>query len=147
MPGSDHASGTLTKGDIYDAVRQALDDAGTRDSEYAVPDGGFNLGSNPSGENGGSGNGLQSAVDRFTNDLEGSSDGLMGYVDSIDSLNLPASIGDKSSWSATLPVLGDVTINLSGFDTPVWAFRSLCLAILIVGAWFAMIRIIRSGVA
>jgi hypothetical protein len=147
MPGSDHASGTLTKGDIYDAVKQALDDAGTRDSEFGVPDGSFGFGSSTSGENGSAGNGLQSAVDRFTNDLSGGSDGLMGYVDSIDSLDLPTSIGDKSSWSFTLPVLGDINIDLSGFDTPVYAFRSLCLALGIVGTWFAMVKIIRSGIA
>jgi hypothetical protein len=71
----------------------------------------------------------------------------MQKVDAIDSLTLPTSIGDKSSWAVTLPVLGNLTIDLSTFDGPVWAFRSLCLAILVVGAWFAMIKIIRSGVA
>ena len=137
----------ITNQDIYNDVKQALDDAGNRDTEYIVPNGGFGFGSDPGGENGSAGNGLQSAVNRFTNDLSGSGDGLMQKVDAIDSLTLPTSIGDKSSWAVTLPVLGNLTIDLSTFDGPVWAFRSLCLAILVVGAWFAMIKIIRSGVA
>jgi hypothetical protein len=156
-PPSNNPGTTVTNGgttgsgisnqDIYNDVKQALDDAGNRDTTLNAADGTFGFGSDPGGENGSGGNGLQSAVDRFTNDMTGSSDGLMEKVDSIDSLNLPGSIGDKSSWSATLPVLGDVTINLSGFDTPVSVFRSLCLAVLVVGAWFGMIRIIRSGIA
>jgi hypothetical protein len=137
----------ITNQDIYNDVKQALDDAGTRDSEFAVADGGFGFGSDPGGENGSAGSSLQSAVDRFTNDLSGSGDGLMEKVDAIDSLSLPTSIGDKSSWAVSLPVLGDLTIDLSTFDGPVWAFRSLCLGVLVVGAWFAIVKIVRSGVA
>lgn len=137
----------ITNQDIYNDVKQALDDAGTRDSEFGVPNGGFTYGNNPGGENGSAGNGLQDAVDRFTNDLNGTSDGLMGAVDSIDSLDLPTSIGDKSSWNFSLPVLGEITIDLSTFDTPVSAFRILCLAVLLIGAWFAMVKIVRSGIA
>jgi hypothetical protein len=137
----------ISNQDIYNDVKQALNDAGTVDSDFISPNGGFAYGNNPDGEGSGAGNGLQSAVNRFTDDLSGSSDGLMGYVDNIDSLNLPTSIGDKGSWDLTLPVLGELTVDTSAFDTPVAAFRALCLAVLIVGAWFAMIRIIRSGVA
>ena len=137
----------ISNQDIYNDVKQALDDAGNRDSTFTTPNGGFGFGNDPGGENGSAGNGLQSAVDRFTNDLSGSGDGLMEKVDAIDSLSLPTSIGDKSSWAVSLPVLGDLTIDLSTFDGPVWAFRSLCLAILVVGAWFAIVKIVRSGVA
>lgn len=137
----------ISNQDIYNDVKQALDDAGTRDSHFGAPNGSFGFGTGPGGENGTAGNDLQSAVDRFTNDLSGAHDGLMGYVDSIDSLDLPTGIGEKKTWNATLPVLGDIVIDATPYDGPVWAFRSLCLAILIVCAWFAMIRIIRSGVA
>jgi hypothetical protein len=137
----------ISNQDIYNDVKQALDDAGTRDSHFGVPNGGFGFGNDPSGENGTAGNGLQSAVDRFTGDLHGGSDSLMGYVDSIDSLDLPTGIGDKKTWNVSLPVLGDITVDTTPYDTPVGILRALCLAILIVCAWFAMIRIIRSGVA
>ena len=156
-PPSNNPGTTVTNGgvtgsgisnqDIYNDVKQALDDAGTRDSNFLTPDGGFAYGSGPPGEGNSAGNGLQSAVDRFTGDLGGSNQGLMEKVDAIDSLDLPTTIGDKSSWAFTLPVLGEITIDLSTFDTPVWAFRSLCLAILVVGAWFAIVKIVRSGVA
>jgi hypothetical protein len=137
----------ITNQDIYNDVKQALDDAGNRDSNFVGVNGGFGFGSDPAGESGAAGSGLQSAVDRFTGDLSGTSDGLMGAIDSIDSLTLPTSIGDKSSWALSLPVLGEINVDLSTFDTPVHAFRALCLGVLIVGGWFAMIKIIRSGVA
>jgi hypothetical protein len=123
-----------------------LDDAGTRDSHFGVPNGGFGYGNDPGGENGDAGNHLKDAVDRFTRDV-GEGGPMMSVVDSIDSLELPTGIGEKKTWDVSLPMLGDLTINTTPYDGPVGVFRALCLAILIVGAWFGMVKIIRKGIA
>ncbi len=69
-------------------------------------------------------------------------------IASIQSVNLPTTnVGNKKQWGVTLPVLGTMTVNIEPYMTTINLMRSLVLMIMLVGAWFATIKIIRSGIA
>jgi hypothetical protein len=68
-------------------------------------------------------------------------------LESIQPLNLPTSLGTKTSFAMTLPKLGAITIDLSPYQSTISIMRSLLLMVMLIGAWFASVRIIRSGIA
>lgn len=67
-------------------------------------------------------------------------------IEAIEPLTLP-SAGSKSSWNITLPMLGAMTISLEPYLGVIGFLRALILMVMAISAWFASIRIIRSGIA
>jgi hypothetical protein len=66
---------------------------------------------------------------------------------SIQPLNMPTVSGQKTSWGVSLPVLGALTIDISPYMTVIGIMRAVLLMVMLIGAWFASIKIIRSGIA
>lgn len=65
----------------------------------------------------------------------------------LQPLTMPTGITTKTSWSITLPILGAMVVDISPYQTVITLMRSLLLMVLLIGAWFASVRIIRSGIA
>jgi len=143
--------GDATNQDIYNDVLRANIDAGnsSRASSFS---GRPEMGDQPDGVGGSQADEIGDKLTEITSKQGEAKDGVLEEVNKFGSggskaLTLPSSIGTKTSWSVTLPVLGDFSVNISPYLTTINLLRSLQLFVLSILAFFASVKIIRSAVA
>jgi hypothetical protein len=134
--------------DIYQPIVDAI--RGTGESPVTAPsiDAGFTTGENP--VNGSANTAKQNLSDKI-GQTQVKYDAAIATgqskLESIQPLNLPTSLGTKTSFSMTLPKLGAITIDLAPYQSTISLTRALLLMVMLIGAWFSSISIIRSGIA
>jgi hypothetical protein len=137
------------KKDLVDALNQAGSKDNNQNHGPKGIDAGFAVGTQPSGVTSNVGNtalntSMGNANTRFTE----SSSNAVSKIESIQPLALPTTaLGNKMTWALTLPMLGALTIDLTPYQATITLMRSLLLMVMMIGAWFATIKIIRSGIA
>jgi hypothetical protein len=138
--------------EIYGPIVQALN-AQKAEDELDPGDGttvgaDFNTGGNP----------VNQAADNKKWELDGKLQAGQGKVNStrstitsklatIQPITLPTVTGSQFTFPVTLPLLGSLTIDLTPYSSVIGVMRALLLMVALVGAWFASIKIIRSGIA
>lgn len=130
----------ITNQDIYNDVKQALNDAGNNTTGAPGVGQGFEVGGQPGGGEGeGSGdserNGIKSDVTNSITKTNGIISKGQNILGSSNNIVLPNS-GVLKSWSVNLPKLGELTVDLAPFDTQVTFFRNVCLFALYCLFWF-----------
>jgi hypothetical protein len=134
--------------EIYKPIVDAIN--GTDQAPVGAPEinSGFETGSQPVAiANDQSATIQQSINDGRAKHTEAVSSGT-GKLSSLQPLQLStAGISNKMSWTITLPKLGSFVIDISPYASVISIMRALLLMVLLIGAWFSSVKIIRSAIS
>jgi hypothetical protein len=128
------------------AIRDGLEDAAADSSAPGI-DTGFTVGPTPAGQSKQGTDDLKKEVDETIADAKTSIGAGQQKLLGLEKLTVPAVSGSKTSWSVTLPKLGSFNVSIAPYATQLALMRLLLLIFLIIGAWFASVKIIRSAIA
>lgn len=133
--------------DIYGPIVDALNGLDEAPVIAPVLDPYFDTGPQPDAIANNSGVDLPQKFDAAQRKLDESVSAGKSKLNSITPLSLPTVGATKCEWNVTLPVLGSFVVTICPYVTIAGYMRALLLMVLLIGAWFTSIRIIRAGIA
>jgi hypothetical protein len=132
--------------DIYKPITDKLDEK-LKDNHTKTPDGTADLGGQPDEIANDPKGDTKSKLAAGNSALVNTKTGAVGKIAGIQTVAPPTVTGNKTSWAVTLPKLGSFTVDISPYMTTITIMRSLLLMMMLIAAWFASIKIIRSSIA
>jgi hypothetical protein len=144
-------AGTSSTTDVYQDVRDALNDAG-RDTVAPAASGAFDYGAQHTVVSSNKG---VSDLDKSKQQLDASRSRMDAQTAMLKErfsptkkMGLPQTVAmHPLQWSVTLPKLGTFTINLQGYQTYITWIRNACLLVLYIVFWLATAKGIQKGIA
>lgn len=140
---------TTRYGDVYSDVRQGMNDSGNQDTGSPQLNSDFDTGDQPTGSDGNQSSDIQGAADGLKTSADNLKNTGIGKIGELQALNLPTSIGQKSTWNITLPgplASHPFVVDMAAYSGTIGALRALCLMGVFIAAWFVSVNIIRSGI-
>jgi hypothetical protein len=134
--------------DVYDDVRNALNDAGNADTTMATISRDFDAGDHPEGisESYDTLQAIDHSARGITKDVGNLTDDFKGKMGTA-AMSLPSVGVAQLVFPVSLPVLGSFSVDISPFSAIIGYMRNLCLLLLYITFWVAAKNAIRSSIA
>ncbi len=134
--------------DIYKPILDAINGTDQADVPAPTINSGFETGFQPAAIANDQSSAVQQSLDSGRAKHSEAVASGSSKLGSLQTLQLSTGgITNKMSWAVTLPKLGSFTIDVSPYSSTISIMRALLLMILLIGAWFSTVKIIRSAIA